>query len=300
MSKPFAKSKACAAKTLFAIMKEMQKRGGSIPSKEVNDFIEKNVPLTPWEKERSGKLQNYRWFATTQFYSIDYKVAGFIIKKNGNWYLTPEGESALALGEVAVMEQANEAYHKWRSERIDKDSTEISEADDVEETSKEILINLEQLEDKAMEGITDYLKKKNPYEFQDMVAALLRAMGYHTPFVAPKGKDGGIDIVAYVDPLGAQTPRIKVQVKHKPEASIPAADVRALLGVLKAGDIALFVTSGTFSTDARNTAINSKEYIRIIDGDEFIDMWQQYYDKMSDEDKNMLPLKRIAFLGSNE
>ena len=300
MNKPFAKSKACAAKTLYALMKEMQKRGGSIPSKEVNDFIEKNVPLTPWEKERSGKLQNYRWFATTQFYSIDYKVAGFIIKKNGNWYLTPEGESALALGEVAVMEQANEAYHKWRSERIDKDSTEISEADDVEETSKEILINLEQLEDKAMEGITDYLKKKNPYEFQDMVAALLRAMGYHTPFVAPKGKDGGIDIVAYVDPLGAQTPRIKVQVKHKPEASIPAADVRALLGVLKAGDIALFVTSGTFSTDARNTAINSKEYIRIIDGDEFIDMWQQYYDKMSDEDKNMLPLKRIAFLGSNE
>lgn len=32
MSKPFPKSKACAAKTLFAIMKEMQKRGGSIPS----------------------------------------------------------------------------------------------------------------------------------------------------------------------------------------------------------------------------------------------------------------------------
>jgi restriction system protein len=28
--------------------------------------------------------------------------------------------------------------------------------------------------------------------------------------------------------------------------------------------------------------------------------WQEYYDKMSDEDKNMLPLKRIAFLGNNE
>ena len=68
------------------------------------------------------------------------------------------------------------------------------------------------------------------------------------------------DGVAYVDPLGAQTPRIKVQVKHKPDAAIGAADVRALLGILKAGDIALFVTSG-----------------------------------MSDEDKNMLLLKRISF-----
>lgn len=27
---------------------------------------------------------------------------------------------------------------------------------------------------------------------------------------------------------------------------------------------------------------------------------EEYYDKMSDDDKNMLPLKRIAFLGNNE
>jgi len=39
---------------------------------------------------------------------------------------------------------------------------------------------------------------------------------------------------------------------------------------------------------------------KTIDGDEFIEMWQEYYDKMSDEDKNMLPLKRISFLGNNE
>ena len=42
-----------------------------------------------------------------------------------------------------------------------------------------------------------------PYQFQDLVAALLRAMGYHVAWVAPPGKDGGTDIVAYTDPLGA-------------------------------------------------------------------------------------------------
>ena len=31
-----------------------------------------------------------------------------------------------------------------------------------------------------------------------------------------------------------------------------------------------------------------------------VSRWQEYYDKMSDADKNMLPLKRIAFLGNNE
>ena len=35
-------------------------------------------------------------------------------------------------------------------------------------------------------------------------------MGNYIQSVAPRGKDGGIDIVAYVDPLGAQTPRIKL------------------------------------------------------------------------------------------
>ena len=38
----------------------------------------------------------------------------------------------------------------------------------------------------------------------------------------------------------------------------------------------------------------------VVDGELFIDMWQEYYDKMTDEDKNRLPLKRIAFLGCNE
>ena len=51
---------------------------------------------------------------------------------------------------------------------------------------------------------------------------------------------------------------------------------------------------------AKHAATSGDKFIRLIDGDEFIEMWQEYYDKMSDEDKNMLPLKRISFLGNNE
>lgn len=243
-------------------------------------------------------MKYIRWTNSFQFYSIDYQKAGFIVKKNGNWYLTPEGEAILKKTPEEVMNIANDAYYEWR--RLNpKDEKPETEPDD-ETAEKDNAMNLDLLESDAREGIRQFIVSKSPYEFQDMVAALLRAMGYHTPFIAPKGKDGGIDIIAYLDPLGAQTPRIKVQVKHKPDTAIGASDIRALLGVLRAGDIALFVTSGTFSSDARNTSTSSREFIRLIDGDEFIDMWQEYYDKMSDDDKNMLPLKRIAFLGNNE
>jgi restriction system protein len=224
--------------------------------------------------------------------------AGYIIKKNGTWYLTPEGEKMLKKSPEEVLMSAIDAYHEWKAQNPTTGNREEEPTEDAQENAN--AINLDLLESDAREGIKSFITSKTAYEFQDMVAALLRAMGYYTPFIAPKGKDGGIDIIAYVDPLGAQTPRIKVQVKHKPETVIGAPDIRALLGVLRAGDIALFVTSGTFSPDAKNTSTNSREYIRLIDGNEFIEMWQDYYDKMADEDKNMLPLKRIAFLGNND
>jgi restriction system protein len=294
----FSRTKACATKTLYAVMKEMSRRGGSIPAKEIYPFVNENVELTDWEKEPAGKMQYIRWTNSFQFYSIDYQKAGFIIKKSGTWYITPEGEKVMKKTPEEVMNIANDAYHEWRRLNPKDDSPEEEPNDETAE--KDNAMNLDLLESDAREGIRQFIISKSPYEFQDMVAALLRAMDYHTPFIAPKGKDGGIDIIAYLDPLGAKTPRIKVQVKHKPETAIGASEVRALSGVLKAGDIALFVTSGTYSADARNAASGNDKFIRLIDGNDFIDMWQKYYDKMTDDDKNMLPLKSISFLGNNE
>ncbi|MBQ7632222.1 MAG: Mrr restriction system protein [Paludibacteraceae bacterium] len=294
----FSRTQACATKTLYAVMQEMSRRGGSIPAKEIYPWVDNNVELTEWEKEPAGKMQYIRWTNSFQFYSIDYQKAGFIVKKNGSWYLTPEGEKALKKSPKEVMNLARTAYKEWKKTQVVEIPTEEEPNDETAE--KDNSMSLDLMESNAREGIKKYIISKGPYEFQELVAALLRAMGYHTPFIAPKGKDGGVDIIAYLDPLGAQTPRIKVQVKHKPETAIGPADVRALSGVLKAGDIALFVTSGTYTADARNAATTNDKFIRLIDGELFIDMWQEYYDKMTDEDKNRLPLKRIAFLGSNE
>ena len=292
------RTKATATKTLYAVMKEISRRGGSMPAKELYPFVEANVKLTDWEKEPAGINKYIRWTNSFQFYSINYAKAGLIVKQKGMWYLTPEGESALSLTPEEVMEKGEVAYREWRKLNPREDKHNEEPTDDNAERDRAEELNM--LESDAREGIRQFIVSKNPYEYQKLVAALLRAMGYYTPFIAPKGKDGGVDIIAYLDRLGAQTPRIKVQVKHKPETAIGASDIRALLGVLRAGDIALFVTSGTFSPDAKNTGTSSREFIRLIDGDEFIDMWQEYYDKMSDDDKNMLPLKRISFLGNNE
>lgn len=297
MAKEYSKSFCTAAKSMSAAMRILKAKGEGMPSRQLMDEVEKTVAFSSWEKEITSK-GGIRWQNVYHFTSVDYVKAGFIIKKSGSWYLTPEGEEALGkYSAEEIQEIANAAYRKWRREN-EVISTPTEEE---EEEVKENIINLEELEDKALSGIRGYIGKKNPYEFQDLVAALLRAMDYHTPFVAPKGKDGGVDIIAYVDPLGAKTPRIKVQVKHyNDNNTISAKDIRSLVGILRDGDIGLFVTSGYFSPDAKREALTSKEYVKLIDGDEFIDLWRQYYNKMTDEDKNMLPIRRIAFLGSNE
>ena len=42
----------------------------------------------------------------------------------------------------------------------------------------------------------------NPYDFQDLVADLLRAMGHYVSWVSPLGKGGGLDVLARPDALG--------------------------------------------------------------------------------------------------
>ena len=296
MTKEYSKTFLTAAKSMYAALSILKKNGGSMRSGQLMEQVGNEVEFSDDEMETTSK-GGVRWQNIYHFSSVDYVLAGFLIKKNSIWYLTPEGEKILSKSPEEIQEIAQTAYRTWKKEHA-KDAS----GDDGEELedAKATIIDLEELEERALNGIRDYIRKKNPYEFQDLVAALLRAMDYHTPFVAPKGKDGGVDVLAYVDPLGAQTPRIKVQVKHYPDTPIGAKEIRSLVGILRDGDIGLFVTSGTFTPPAKQEASTSKEYVKLIDGDEFITMWQKYYAKMTDEDKNLLPLKNIAFLGSNE
>jgi len=151
------------------------------------------------------------------------------------------------------------------------------------------------MEQLSIEGLKKQIGLKNPYEFQELVAALLRGMGYYTPFVAPHGKDGGVDVIAYRDPLGTISPRIKIQVKHR-EIAASVHEVRQLMGLLqKDGDVGIFVSSGGFTPDAKTTARGSHIHVELIDLDRFISLWQEFYGKLTDEDKILLPLMPIYF-----
>ncbi|MGA7723231.1 MAG: Mrr restriction system protein [Ignavibacteriaceae bacterium] len=298
-------SKTVAARTIYEALKILKEEGGQLPGREVFDKIRKRIEFTDWEKERYEKTGYVRWESIMHFYTVDCIKAGFLKKNKGIWYLTEEGEKALKLGPVKLLETASAKYRKWDAERK-KDienigNEEITVGEDLTAEEDINKVKLSQLEEQATEGLKEHLTTKTPYEFQDMVAALLRAMGYYTPFIAQKGPDGGIDVIAYQDPLGTKTPRIKVQVKHQPDSAISIDKIKSLIGSLnKDSDVGLFVTSGRFTSDSQRFALNSSVHVKLIDFGDFISLWQQFYLKLTDEEKNMLPLHPIYFLGSNE
>ena len=101
-----SKSYITSAKTMFAAMSILSKNGGTMPIRILMQEIEKAVELSAWEKETLENTGNIRWQSNMHFTSVDYVRAGFLIKKKGNWTITPEGEEALKLGAEKLRDEA--------------------------------------------------------------------------------------------------------------------------------------------------------------------------------------------------
>jgi len=296
----FSRSRALAAEVVFTALKLLTDAEGGLPVSRVAEGVEKHAKLDDWAKQRYEKTDKLRWWGILHFFSINCVKAGFLIKKKGSWYITPEGEKALKLGKAGLLKEAAKGYKKWKAEQQETEAH--GEQDDSQDGEVELepSVTVDQVEQQAIDGIRNHISKMNPYEFQDLVAALLRGMGYYTPFVAPKGKDGGVDILAYRDAFGIESPRIKVQVKHRGQ-SATVKEIRELIGILQRdGDVGIFVSTGAYTPDARSTARNAHVHVELIDLDNFISLWQEFFKKLSDEDKNLLPLVPVYFLAPTE
>lgn len=100
-----------------------------------------------------------------------------------------------------------------------------------------------------------------------------------------------VDVIAHKDHLGIEPPIIKVQVKSSPN-TVTDKDVSALYGKLSHGEYGLFVTLGSYSPSCRNFE-QGKGNLRLIDGDELVDLIFAHYEQFDSRHKGLLPLRRI-------
>ncbi len=282
---------------LHAALVELSGNGGRLPGRDVVERAGLRAKVEGDECSIYPATGNVRWKAVLQLQSIALVKAGFIQKNKGIWSITEEGEAAIEMGPQALWKEIKKRYKEWKQNqpRKDDEDEELPDPDkEGEGRAIRTTILTEEVEALATKGIQDAIRALDPYEFQDLVAALLRGMGYHTPHVAPKGKDGGIDVVAYRDPLGTQAPTILCQVKHRPASASGIADVQRLMGALQhQKSVGLFVTSGTFSSDARQAARTSHIHIELVDMARFLELWIEHYPTMDEDDRRHLRLRTI-------
>jgi restriction system protein len=223
-----------------------------------------------------------------------------LVKTKGRWFITHEGTQAYKefSDPEKLYRETNRLYKIWKKSRPVIEEG-IDDGGEIEQPK--IKMTIDEVEELAKEQIQAILDALNPYEFQDLVANLLTAMGYFIYWIAPPGRDGGIDIIAYNDPLGANGPRVKVQVKHRINSSIPVEQLRAFMSVIGSDEIGIYVSSGGFTGNVWDESrAQDKRKITLIDLDSFVELWIKYYPKLNQEGRQTLPLKPVYFPALSE
>jgi restriction system protein len=160
-----------------------------------------------------------------------------------------------------------------------------------EERRTEAALWADEIEGQARGQILESLDEIEHHDFQLFVAGLLEALGYKAR-VGQKGKDGGVDVLAFPDVFGLTSPRIKVQVKNQ-KATAGHQDVGYLNGILGTGERGLFICTGGFSNDAKNAAFVRDGRVALVDGYQLLDLLLEHYEAMPTKAKSLLPLRRV-------
>ena len=223
--------------------------------------LEKRVGITEYE---AGDYNSggRRFERLVRFGTVPAVKAGWMTKHKGIWSVTEEGREAVAKfqDEEQFFREAERLYWKWRKAQpasADDDSTE-------EAAEGSAAITLEQAEEMAWKEIEEYLGEMPPYDFQEMVGELLKAMGYHVAWIAPPGQ-------------GWRRGRHRLQrpARHQAAAHQGAGQAQRqfgqdrrcwsaqLHGGLGEGDVGLYVALSGFTKDADLEARQSHRRITL-------------------------------------
>jgi restriction system protein len=272
-------------------------RPDGLPAKDVLEQLEKLVPPNTFEEATYPNRPNVRRYEKiVRFASIGPTKAGWLVKNKGTWSLTDGGRAAFQKfsDPETFMREAGRLYRAWKADQP------ADLVDEPEGSVREAVVTVEEAEEAAWSEIESFLENMSPYDFQELVAGLLRAMGYYVDWVSPPGPDKGIDIVAHADPLGVKGPRIKAQVKRRLDR-VAVDGIRGFMALLGESDVGLFVNTGGFTREAEDEARRQeRRRLMLLDSKRLFDLWTEHYDRVPEAQRRLLPLRPVYFLALGE
>lgn len=268
-----------------------------LQAKYVLAKLEGEVPPSEFESTHYPNWPNVRRYEKiVRFSTIVMVKAAWLEKEKGFWSLTDAGKSAYEKypDPEDFYREAVALYRQWKQEQPTDE--ELS----VDKDTAETVTAVEEAEESAWMELEEHLTTMNPYDFQNLVAGLLRGMGYHISWISPPGPDKGLDILAHIDPMGIEGPRIKIQVKRQKE-KVTVDGLRSFMALLGDSDVGLFVCTGGFTKDAESEArYQEKRRMTLVSLKKLFDLWVEHYDAIPEEYRRLLPLRAVYFLAPTD
>lgn len=185
--------------------------------------------------------------------------------------------------------------NSWKPETIAA-TIKATGAPATEETAEGV--DLEELaHDQIADLIAAHFKGHN---LTRLVEAILKAQGY-TTWRSPEGADGGADILAGAGPLGFGAPRLCVEVKSE-STQIGRETVDKLLGAMTKfnADEGLFVAWGGFKANVQKDLASQFFRLRLWTRKELLEQLFEQYDRLDEDLKAELPLKRVWMVAAQD
>ena len=201
--------------------------------------------------------------------------------RRGFWKLTPEGQAFAAKNKVLPDQDLERLASVDRTSRLKpkkEGPSEASPTPSLPETRTEraspeerIEAALAELRDSVARDLLENIGRAPPEFFEQLVLDLLHAMGYGTDRsdlqrVGGSG-DGGIDGIISLDRLGLE--KVYIQAKRW-KNTVGSPEIQGFMGALQlqGASKGVFITTSTFTREARAAAAKARGSIVLVDGDQ--------------------------------
>lgn len=153
------------------------------------------------------------------------------------------------------------------------------------------------LEEYIFDTISEYIIRKfKGHRMEMLIEEILKAQGF-TTYRSPEGADHGVDILASSDTLGFSSPRICVQVKTS-DSPVDRPTLDQLVGTMSNfnSDYGLLVAWNGFKSSVIKEIPKQFFKVRLWDSKKVIEQIFENYDRLSEDIKAEIPLKKVWML----
>ncbi len=218
-------------------------------------------------------------------WSLQYlRRALFVEIRDGRYHITPRGKNYLNTHDGLVINDLLD-YKEFAAYTSRKKSKQPAQQTQVilpqEQTPTEQLeLAYERIEKDLVADILEKVKNQSPLFFEHLVVDLLVQMGYGGSFensahVTQYSNDNGIDGVIYEDKLGLD--KIYIQAKRW-ENQVSRPKIQEFAGALvgQNANKGVFITTSSYSKEAREYVKGIQQKIVLIDGQELTKYMIEY------------------------